>query len=123
MKFLVIHNGSNTKNHLSFFLSILDYLDFKISSTWLFINSVNLKKKEKKILQEKKNLISIKKKQCKYIALYIKHFPPNGLIHFNRVLLMKLQIFLCNDSVKLANYLFSICHGVILISLRPPGAY
>ena len=44
-----------------------------------------------------------------------KHFSPHELIHFNRILMMKIQVLLCNDLVNLAS---TPCarHIVVIVS-------
>ena len=83
--------------------------------------------KKKKILQEK-NPIKKKKKHSASKQLYTKkHFPPHGLIHFNKILLMKIQVLLCNDLVNLSNIYLAhpMCKAQYDTSnsLCPPAVY
>lgn len=125
VKFLIIYNGSNTKNHLSSFLRLLTNLVYTTQilrqefSNCLLINS-HLKK-----IKSFRKKTQLKEKNRSSKQLYTKkHFPPHGLIHFNRILLMKIQVLLCNDLVNLANmYLaYTMCKAQ-QDSLRPLAVY
>ena len=61
--------------------------------------------KKKKKSFRKKTQLKKKKKTTVQVnsSIQKKHFPPHGLIHFNKILLMKIQVLLCNDLVNLSS--------------------
>ena len=90
----------------------------------MLIHQLYSLKKKKKSFRKKTQL---KKKSASKQLYTKKHFPPHGLIHFNRILLMKIQVLLCNDLVNLSNiylaYAMYKAQYDTSNSLCPPAVY